>query len=267
MPISRRILLRTALIGVAGAAVDGCDVVTGDFPGMSSFPWSEAGGERARLTARPPAPLEPASVLATPGLHTLPAGPGPEVLLRVPSGTTTASPLVLTLHGAGGDARGGLAPLLPFADAYRLLLLSPRSQGPTWDALGGRWGPDVRRIDDALAQVFASHRVDPARLAISGFSDGASYALSLGLANADLFTHIIAFSPGFIASAPRVGTPQVYISHGRDDTVLPIERTSRRIVPRLRAAHIPVEVHEFGGTHLVPADIAENAVRWLLRPA
>lgn len=113
---------------VAGAAVDGCDVVTGGFPGMSPFLWSEAGGGRVRLTARPPAPPGSASVPATPGLHTLPTGPGPEVLLRVPSGTTTASPLVLTLHGAGGDARGGLAPLLPLADAYRLLLLSPRSQ-------------------------------------------------------------------------------------------------------------------------------------------
>jgi predicted esterase len=36
-----------------------------------------------------------------------------------------------------------------------------------------------------------------ATLAVSGFSDGASYALSIGPANGDLFTHVMAFSPGF----------------------------------------------------------------------
>jgi predicted esterase len=169
----------------------------------------------------------------------------------------------VTLHGAGGNARGGLAPLLPLADAHGLLLLAPRSQGSTWDALTGHWGPDVRRIDEALAHVFASYPVDRARLAVSGFSDGASYALSLGLANADLFTHIIAFSPAFIAPARRVGTPRVYLSHGRHDTVLPIERTSRRIVPQLRRTQVPTEVHEFDGPHTVPTAVAEDAVRWL----
>jgi predicted esterase len=111
--------------------------------------------------------------------------------------------------------------------------------------------------------VFESYPVDQARLAISGFSDGASYALSLGLANADLFTHIIAFSPGYIAPARRVGTPRVYLSHGREDTVLPIERTSRRIVPQLRRTHVPIEAHEFDGPHTVPTAVAEDAVRWL----
>ena len=39
----------------------------------------------------------------------------------------------------------------------------------------------------------------------SGFSDGASYALSLGAANGDLFTHIAAFSPGFMRPPVSVG--------------------------------------------------------------
>jgi predicted esterase len=174
---------------------------------------------------------------------------------------------VLALHGAGGDARGGLAPLLPHADTHRLLLVAPRSRNSTWDVITeGGWGADVRRIDEALDRVFASHTVDPARLAISGFSDGASYALSLGLANADLFTHVIAFSPGFLVPTPRTGTPRVYLSHGRTDTVLPIDRTTRRIVPGLQAADIPTEVHEFDGPHIVPPDIAEDAVDWLTRP-
>jgi len=51
-------------------------------------------------------------------------------------------------------------------------------------------------------------------VAIQGFSDGASYALSLGLTNGDLFTHVIAFSPGFAAPAEQRGRPRIYVSHG-----------------------------------------------------
>jgi predicted esterase len=40
-----------------------------------------------------------------------------------------------------------------------------------------------------------------------GFSDGASYALSLGLANGDLFTHVLGFSPGFMRVPRHVGRP------------------------------------------------------------
>jgi phospholipase/carboxylesterase len=124
----------------------------------------------------------------------------------------------------------------------------------------------VRRIDDALAQVFGSYPVDPTRLVISGFSDGASYALSLGLANGDLLTHVIAFSPGFTTPGPRVGKPRVFLSHGSHDTVLPIDRTTRRIVPQLRSIQVPTEVREFDGAHTVPASIAEDAVRGLVQP-
>src|SRR4051794_38871790 len=226
----------------------------------------------ARLAARPAASGSAsgsAPAALAPGLHALDLGPGPEVLVRVPAPSADAGPprLVLAFHGAGGDARGGLAPLLPHADRHRLLLVAPRSRGSTWDVITrGGWGADVRRIDQALDHVFATFAVDPTRPAVSGFSDGASYALSLGLANADLFTHVIAFSPGFVVPTPRTGSPRVYLSHGRADTVLPIDRTSRRIVPQLRAAGVPTEYHEFDGPHAVPPDIAEEAAQWLASP-
>lgn len=60
------------------------------------------------------------------------------------------------------------------------------------------FGPDVQYINKSLEHVFSRYSIDPNRLGIAGFSDGASYALSLGLPNGDLFTHIVAFSPGFM---------------------------------------------------------------------
>jgi predicted esterase len=56
----------------------------------------------------------------------------------------------------------------------------------------------------------------------------------------------------------------VYISHGRADPVLPIDATTRCIGPGLRAEGVPTYVREFEGGHVVPAEIAEDAVRWFL---
>lgn len=261
----RQLCRRDFLLGTATTATamtGGCGRLA---PKQSSAHAGDvAQGSPARLSARPRAHKVPPTP-AAPGLQMLGAGPG-EALLHVPPGLADGAParLVLALHGAGGDARAGLAPLLPFADANRLLLLATSSHGSTWDAVRGRWGPDVRQLDRALTEVFASFRVDRTRLVVSGFSDGASYALSLGLANGDLLTHVIAFSPGFIPAGPRVGRPAIYVSHGRQDGVLPIDSTTRRIVPRLRAAGYPLRVNEFDGPHAVPQVIAQDAVRWLL---
>jgi poly(3-hydroxybutyrate) depolymerase len=85
------------------------------------------------------------------------------------------------LHGAGGDARGGLAPRMELADAAGLILLAPDSRLQTWDVLFGEYGPDIAFIDQALAQTFSRYAVDPAHIAIEGFSDGDFLALSVGI--------------------------------------------------------------------------------------
>jgi phospholipase/carboxylesterase len=264
-PLRRRAFLRSAAVVLPGIAVAGCTPgPTVSTAGTSSNP-SPAEDGAARLTARPAA-AGTTTAAYPPGLHALDLGSGPEVLLQVPADDDGTEParLVLALHGAGESAQDGLAPLLGQAQAHRLLLLAPKSQGTSWDAIMSDWGPDVRRIDLALTQVLAAHPVDATRLTISGFSDGASYALSLGLANADLFTHVIAFSPGFLVAGPRVGMPRVYVTHGLADRVLPVDQATRRIVAQLDAAKIPTEVRVFDGGHTVPSDIAEGAVRWLL---
>ncbi|HYW08498.1 MAG TPA: hypothetical protein VE913_16180, partial [Longimicrobium sp.] len=200
-----------------------------------------------------------------PGLHGIPVAGGAEALLYVPTGyrPDTPAPLAVALHGAGGDARNGLVPLQTMADSAGLVLLSPGSAGRTWDVIVGGFGRDVARLDEALAATFDRVATDPARLAVTGFSDGASYALSIGITNGDLFTHVIAFSPGFMAPAGQRGAPRIFISHGTRDTVLPIDRCSRRVVPQLRGAGYDVDYREFDGGHVVPKEMSRGAVEWL----
>ena len=227
---------------------------------------ADDGHERGRLRARP----SPTERSAPVGLRLLELGGGSEGYLYVPVGYEVRhpAPLALLLHGAGEDARDGLAQLRQQADGAGLILLALSSRGPTWDlVLGrGRYGRDVAAIDEALGQVFSSYAVDPGRVAVGGYSDGASYALSLGISNGDLFGHVLAFSPGFMAPAGRVGSPRFFVSHGTRDGWLPIDRTSRRLVPELQGLGYEVRYQEFEGPHVVPPGIAQQAVGWFAHP-
>jgi phospholipase/carboxylesterase len=224
------------------------------------------GGQEAsdgRLNARP----RKVSEAAPAGLHPLKLEGGRDGLVYVPAAYKPERPwpLVLMLHGAGGDAGRSVGLLRGLADESGMLLVVPDSRGMTWDVIRGRYGPDVAFIDRALAQTFGRYAADPARVAAAGFSDGASYALSLGITNGDLFTHVLAFSPGFMVPAAQRGAPALYISHGTRDRVLPIENCSRRIVPQVKKAGYSVLYKEFDGPHTVPPEIAREAVGWFLK--
>jgi phospholipase/carboxylesterase len=190
---------------------------------------------------------------------------GRDGVLYVPPGLTGPAPLFVLLHGATGTAAGVARRLdaFPLADELKMVILAPDSRDRTWDAIRGQFGPDVAFLDKALAKVFAQVPIDPKRVAIGGFSDGASYAISLGLQNGDLFTHVVAFSPGFFVGKQRRGRPLLYVSHGQSDAILPIDTTSRRLVPALKRAGYDVRYHEFNGPHTVPASIARDALEWI----
>ena len=140
-------------------------------------------------------------------------------------------------------------------------MVSVDSIGLTWDAITFKYLSDVQFIDQALAHVFARCSVDPTRVVVEGFSDGATYALGLGLANGDLFRRVVAFSPGGIvpSDSPATGRPEFFISHGLQDPILPIDLASRQIVEDLRDDGYTVEYNEFNGGHEIPAPIASLA--------
>jgi phospholipase/carboxylesterase len=76
----------------------------------------------------------------------------------------------------------------------------------------------------------------------------------------------VAFSPGFFAPAGPQGRPRILVTHGIHDAVLPIDRCSRRLVPRLRAAGYDVTYEEFDGGHTVTPAHAIRALEWLAAP-
>jgi phospholipase/carboxylesterase len=179
---------------------------------------------------------------------------------RLPAGP---APLLVLLHGAGGSGAGILQRLQSFADDAGVVVLAPDARGGTWDAIREGFGPDVAFLDRALARAFESVAVDAARVAVGGFSDGATYAISLGLLNGDLFPRVLAYSPGFFVGGMAHGKPRFFISHGTADPILPIDRCSRVIVPALEKRGYDVTFRQFDGGHTIPPNIARAGMQWV----
>jgi phospholipase/carboxylesterase len=261
--LQRRDLLRLVAAGLFAGFVPSCGAGNAA-RGEPSAADLRRLHERGQLGSRP---QPPAGGTPPTGLQSLQlSGSDRDGVLYVPPSYRPSHPvpMVLSFHGAGGSGRRSLPRLLPLADELGLLVLSPDSRDSTWDVVRTGFGPDVEFLDRALDLVLARYAVDPARIAAEGFSDGASYALSLGLLNGDLFSDVIAFSPGFVLAEHRRGRPRCFVSHGTHDPVLPIDQCSRRIVRELRDDRYDVRYMEFDGGHVVPPEVARAAVDWLL---
>ncbi len=191
---------------------------------------------------------------------------GRDGVMYVPDSAEADAPVLVFLHGATGSGRSHLRPILGAADRYGVILVAPDSRiAGTWDLIaGGDFGPDVVFLDRVLDSVADRISADMTRLALGGVSDGASYALSIGLSNGDLFSTVVAFSPGFLAVIEPIGLPRVFISHGTQDSILPIDACSRVFVPALRGAGYEVLFNEFDGGHSVPPSVADSAMHWWL---
>jgi len=216
-----------------------------------------AGG---RLTARPRSNIKTAAT----GQITLNLDHDRNAILQIPKrGSESALPLLLMLHGATQNAEDMFWYLGNTPEEAGVVVLAPKSQDTTWDAIGGSFDEDINYLNRALDRVFETVAVDPERIAIGGFSDGASYGLSLGLINGDLFSRVIAFSPGFLISATPHGKPRIFISHGTHDHILPIDRCGRRLATGLTANGYDVTFREFDGDHEIPEPVAREGMKWL----
>lgn len=253
--MTRREFVRTA-VSATTASLVGCSPTA-----QPSVPPDEL--VYATVHSRPRKPTEKVSR----GFQALRLGTDRDGFLYVPPSYAPekATPLIVLLHGAGRHSSDWSSPRFAgLFDDPPIIVIAPDSRASTWDVLHGGYGPDVRFIDESLELVFGMCNVDPAHIGLGGFSDGASYALSLGLANGDLFNALIAFSPGFNEPATKRGKPRIFVAHGRQDQILAIDAASRPIVRALRADGYEVEYQEFEGRHTVTADEVTRAMRWFV---
>lgn len=235
-------VMASALFGACGKAVE------------------PQGGENGRLAAT----LKTSVKTTAEGEHEVGLEHGRDAVLQIPAQIPNEPlPLLVFLHGAGSSAAKVLKRLGTAPSEAGVAVLAVDSRGSTWDGIHGPLGPDVRFLGQVLSKVSEKVSIDPARLTLGGFSDGATYALSLGIINGDLFHRVIAFSPGYIVEGSAHGKPRIFISHGKSDEVLPIDQCSRRIVPDLKQRGLDVTFREFEGSHEIPPDVAAEGMAWV----
>ncbi|GLS46483.1 alpha/beta hydrolase [Methylobacterium brachythecii] len=190
-----------------------------------------------------------------------------DAVLVVPEGIDARKPvpLVVLFHGGGGSAEKILPMLQGHAEARGFLLLAPQSMHPTWDLVIAGNGPDRARLDLTLAVLARHFMLDPSRMAFAGHSDGGSYAMSIGITNGDIVSHVIVSSAGFLSVQAQAGSPRIFISHGTQDEQIPIDRSGRAHSRALREAGYDVTYVEYDGPHAYNPGVVRQAVDFFLQ--
>lgn len=156
--------------------------------------------------------------------------------LHVPAGVEAREqppvPLVLVLHGRGGDGPG-TADLTGFddvADERGFIVAYPTGVDGQWNYVDGIPGyelnvPDVEFLRALVAELSARYPVDPARVYVAGFSNGGYMAQHLACKATDLFAAFASVSAaGYGGQPTNCGDPDpvsILFIHGTADAVVP----------------------------------------------
>ncbi|RCL67382.1 MAG: hypothetical protein DBW78_02135 [Rhodothermaeota bacterium MED-G64] len=165
-----------------------------------------------------------------------------EYLLQVPDNyiVTELAPLILNLHGYGGNAEdyreyvGGETGLQLLADQREFFIAYP--QAYMQEGKGDRyWQPgdngkqdialnDIYYIEQLLADIQAEYNIDEEQVFALGFSNGGMMAYSLGCNRGDVFAAVGGMATTMIPEeCNKNHTPSIIAFHGADDSVLPYE--------------------------------------------
>lgn len=215
-------------------------------------------------------PRRPVAIVgSTPGgVVTITNGPTLGHLLLPALDPERTYPLVTVLHGAGRQDELLVRAYRDEPARRHAIFFIPRSTSPTWDLLIGEDRPDLDFLEHAYAEIYRRVPVDHARQALIGYSDGASYALAIGLSNPRLFAAIMGWAAGFVVFdptgvAPTDPRPRILLEHGTHDPVFPFEEVAVRNCAILRRLGYDVELRvDDGGIHWPSRAFQPAALDW-----
>ena len=201
------------------------------------------------------------------------------IAYRTPDARSEEGVLLIMLHGYGSDEQDliGLAPYLELpclavsvrapqsldfgGYAWFPLEISPKGVVPDYEAAQEACA-QVRGLVEKLREEHRSRQVF-----LLGFSQGASMALAVSLADPRLFSGVISLS-GFCVpeilpgDAESVRGLPLFMSHGRWDPVIPVRqaRASRELLEQL-----PLELtyKEYSMGHEIGQECLEDLKAWL----
>jgi predicted esterase len=177
-------------------------------------------------------------------------------------------PLITVLHGAGRREEMLVKAYQEEPGARDALFLIPRSHHPTWDLIATDGRPDLDFLEWAYDLIYRRYPVDPNRQGLIGYSDGASYALSVGLSNPGIFRAVMGWAAGFLVldeASPSAEDPKpsVLLEYGTHDPLFPFERVAIPMREELERRGYAVNFRiDQGGRHWPSGEFQHEALDW-----
>jgi len=179
-----------------------------------------------------------------------------------------AYPLVVAMHGGSGNGGAFLWSWVREARTRGIVVIAPTAKGSTWSLMEPEVdGPNIDRMVD---QVSADWNIDPARMLLTGMSDGGTFTYVLGLRGECRFTHLAPVSAVFhpimmtFADPARLRDLPIHIVHGTQDWMFPPE-VAQGAERALRQAGGDVRYREIADlSHTYPRDENAAILDWFL---
>ena len=179
-----------------------------------------------------------------------------------------AYPLVVAMHGGSGNGAAFLWSWVREARTRGVIVIAPTAKGGTWSLMEPEVdGPNIDRIFD---QVASDWNVDPAKMLLTGMSDGGTFTYVLGLRSGCRFTHLAPVAAAFhpmmmtFAEPERVRGLPVRIVHGAQDWMFPPEM-AQGAERAMQQAGADVSYREIADlSHTYPRDENTALLDWFL---
>ncbi len=218
--------------------------------------------------------------------------PSPSGLVRLEHGASSAIlltpdeidpgrryPLFTVLHGAGRQDEALAVGYRREPARCQAFFLIPRSLEPTWDLIAGGERRDLDFLEYAYDLIYRRYPIDALQQSLIGYSDGASYALSVGLCNASMFSALMVWAAGFLvldpptadafrrspASEPR---PRIYLEYGTHDELFDFQQVAIPMRENLEKVGLDVTFSvDEGGRHWPSGSFHREALDWYFADA
>jgi predicted esterase len=182
-------------------------------------------------------------------------------------------PLFTVLHGAGRQDEALAKGYRDEPNRRQAFFLIPRSVEPTWDLIASEGRPDLDFLEYAYDLIYRRFPIDPLQQVLIGYSDGASYGMSVGLCNSTMFSALIAWAAGFIVLDPPTAEafevavpepkPRIYLEYGTHDELFDFQTVAIPNRDRLRQAGFDVTFSvDEGGRHWPSGSFHSEALDW-----
>jgi len=205
-------------------------------------------------------------------------------IVRQPKVSTPHPALIILLHGVGSNERD----LFQFTDELpaEALVISARapitlSEGSyAWFHIDLSTGTRVINAAEAeqsrktlirfIGELKSIYNFDPAKIYLCGFSQGAILSYSVGLTQPEL-VHGIGILSGrlldevkpSIVSKEKLKKLHVFVSHGKSDSVIPVELARNSVLYLRDTLNIDVNYKEYDAVHQITQEMLGDFLYWL----